>query len=159
MIPLQLAWCRETSADPEGWSESRPSHGQCAVTALFIQDLLGGDLLRTVNEGVSHYWNRLRDGTEIDLTRDQFARWEPGEIEVRTRGYAISFEPTVRRYRILLDQIGLGGGAHDPRCASLLGQGCDCRSPWAGQCTCDKPSDDITTSHRPWCGEPDRTAQ
>jgi hypothetical protein len=46
---------------------------------LTVHDLLGGELLiaevlRTdgSRQGV-HYWNLLPDGTEIDLTREQFA--------------------------------------------------------------------------------------
>jgi hypothetical protein len=64
------------------WSEANPSRGQCGSTALTIHDLLGGelliaDVLRTdgSRQGV-HYWNLLPDGSEIDLTREQFASIE-----------------------------------------------------------------------------------
>jgi hypothetical protein len=33
-------------------------------------------MLRTVNEGVIHCWNRV-DDIEIDLTHDQFDTWAP----------------------------------------------------------------------------------
>jgi hypothetical protein len=56
-----------------------PSRGQCGSTALVIHDLLGGELLIAEvlrsdgsRQGV-HYWNLLPDGTELDLTREQFA--------------------------------------------------------------------------------------
>jgi hypothetical protein len=49
------------------------------VHRLTIHDLLGGELLIAEvlradgsRQGV-HYWNLLPDGTEIDLTREQFA--------------------------------------------------------------------------------------
>ena len=61
------------------WSAANPSRGQCGSTALTIHDLLGGELLIAEvlradgsRQGV-HYWNLLPDGTEIDLTREQFA--------------------------------------------------------------------------------------
>jgi len=55
------------------WSAQNPSWGQCAVTALLVQDILGGGLVRTVVDGFgSHYYNRLPDGRELDLTRSQF---------------------------------------------------------------------------------------
>ncbi len=61
---------------------ANPSRGQCGPTALTIHDLLGGELLlaevrRTdgSRQGV-HYWNLLPDGTEIDLTREQFVSGE-----------------------------------------------------------------------------------
>lgn len=101
------AWGPATSSDPLGWRPERPAHGQCAVTALVMQDLLGGVLLRTVNEGVSHYWNRLPDGTELDLTRSQFDKWSPDEIVERDREYVLSFPETQRRYDLLKERLTL----------------------------------------------------
>lgn len=86
---LEKAWSRRT-AHPDSkrrWSRSQPSIGQCYVTALIVQDLFGGELIRSklqvlgqVENGktagdilaISHVWNRLSDGTEVDLTADQF---------------------------------------------------------------------------------------
>jgi len=54
------------------------------MTALVVQDLLGGDLILAevhvdgIKDG-NHYWNRLPDGTEVDLTGDQFL---PNEVIV-----------------------------------------------------------------------------
>lgn len=73
-------WCRETAAPgcQADWHTRHPSYGQCAVTALLLQDSLGGELMRADVPGFgSHYWNRLADGTEIDLTREQFP---PGTV-------------------------------------------------------------------------------
>jgi len=77
---IRAAWALDTCdpVDADDWSAAHPSRGQCGSTALTIHDLLGGDLLiaevaraNGTRQGV-HYWNRLPDGTEIDLTRDQF---------------------------------------------------------------------------------------
>jgi len=77
---LRDAWCLWTSdpVDQPGWSDANPASGQCASTALVVQDRLGGELLiADVHEadgsrqGV-HYWNRLPGGRELDLTREQF---------------------------------------------------------------------------------------
>ncbi|WP_219105707.1 hypothetical protein [Austwickia sp. TVS 96-490-7B] len=51
------------------------------MSALVIQDLLGGDLLlgEVFVDGQKigyHYWNRLPDGTVVDLTAEQFAEEE-----------------------------------------------------------------------------------
>ena len=64
------------------WSPDNPARDQCGVTAMVLNDLLGGELLRGVVrvDGVQtdfHWWNRLGEGVEIDLTREQFA---PEEI-------------------------------------------------------------------------------
>jgi uncharacterized protein (DUF952 family) len=77
---IRASWSRE-SCDPvdrDAWSPGNPSRGQCAVTALVVQDLLGGELLLAEvhypdgsQQGL-HYWNRLGEGVELDLTREQF---------------------------------------------------------------------------------------
>lgn len=63
------------------WSPENPSRGHCAIAALTLNDLLGGEmLLATVTrDGVEvgyHYWNRFA-GVDVDLTRGQFL---PGEV-------------------------------------------------------------------------------
>lgn len=60
------------------------------MTALVVHDLLGGELIlgdvqvhgRKIGH---HYWNRLPDGTEVDLTADQFC---PGEVVVNGEAVA-----------------------------------------------------------------------
>ncbi|MGY1664757.1 YunG family protein [Geodermatophilus sp. SYSU D00696] len=81
---VRAAWCRETcdGSDLADWSPQNPARGQCGATALVLHDLLGGDLLLAEvllpdgsRQGV-HWWNRLPDGREVDLTRGQFAPTE-----------------------------------------------------------------------------------
>lgn len=77
---IRASWCVWTSdpVDQARWSESNPTCGQCASTALVVQDLLGGDLLMAdvqASDGTPagvHYWNRLAGGIELDLAREQF---------------------------------------------------------------------------------------
>lgn len=101
---LERSWDATTSADPS-WSPEVPSRGQCAVSALVVQDELGGDLLRAIVDGTSHYWNRVADGSEIDATRAQFQRWHPVEEVIRRRSYVLSFPDTRRRYLILRSRV------------------------------------------------------
>jgi uncharacterized protein (DUF952 family) len=77
---IRASWSRETCdpVDHDAWSPENPSRGQCAVTALVVQDLCGGELLLAEvrhadgsRQGL-HYWNRLGEGVELDLTREQF---------------------------------------------------------------------------------------
>ena len=75
---LQRRWCAEISFWPDQWTPDKPSIGQCAVTAMIVHDRFGGEILRTVNEGVVHYWNRV-DDVAVDLTRDQFDSWAPAD--------------------------------------------------------------------------------
>lgn len=99
---------RETSANPEHWTENNPTLGHCAAVALLAQDIYGGELLRASLEGTefaygrSHYWNLLPDGSEIDFTEPQFEGRKPDLTgEVRNREYLLSSEQTKLRYELL----------------------------------------------------------
>lgn len=98
---LRRAWTLDSSASDE-WDARRPETGQCAVTALIVQDHHGGDLLRAIVNGESHYWNRLPDGTEVDLTRAQFdLPLTIGEVVVRESTYVLANPATNERYETL----------------------------------------------------------
>ncbi len=66
---LTRAWSSETSST---WRRDNPACGQCSVTALVVQDVLGGELLKTRVAGAWHFYNRI-DGRRWDLTVGQFA--------------------------------------------------------------------------------------
>ena len=83
-VAIRSSWSRETCdpVDTADWSTQNPARGQCAVTALMLHDLLGGEIVIAdvstadgSRQGV-HYWNRLAGGEEIDLTREQFVDGE-----------------------------------------------------------------------------------
>jgi hypothetical protein len=86
---LRAAWGPDT-CDPhdlQDWRPDNPARGQCGVTALVVQDLLGGDLVLgevfvDQSKVGHHYWNRLPDGRDVDFTADQF---HPGEVIVGGR--------------------------------------------------------------------------
>jgi hypothetical protein len=103
---LAKSWTRATSYDPAHWSRENSAWGQCAVSALVVQDLLGGHLLSGRINGIEHYWNRLADNTEIDLTRTQFKDVESIDgIRYADREYVLSFPQTRRRYYRLLQNV------------------------------------------------------
>ena len=103
---LEAVWSRDTSADPAAWSDQNRAWGQCAVTALIVQDYLGGDLRRGEVGSVSHYWNVLPAGDELDLTRHQFTDdVDIANIEPRTREYVLSHPETARRYSELACEV------------------------------------------------------
>ncbi|MEU0280818.1 hypothetical protein [Streptomyces sp. NPDC006195] len=110
---VRSSWSAETCT-PEfrsRWKNDNPARDQCGVTALVLNDLLGGELIRGevhVNaERVDyHWWNRLGMGIEIDLTREQF-----GPEEIVTGGIVIPRPPVteLRRlreeYELLRDRV------------------------------------------------------
>ena len=68
---LERSWSTETSAcfSPSAY----PSYGQCAQTAIVIQETFGGEILRTTGwHGTgNHFYNRIA-GERVDMTADQF---------------------------------------------------------------------------------------
>jgi len=97
---IHRSWCAATSSDVN-WTPSNPALGQCAVTALVLQDYYGGDLVRVPVHKSSHYWNRL-DGCDIDLTEGQFAALpDRTHAVLREREYVLSFPDTSKRYELL----------------------------------------------------------
>jgi hypothetical protein len=81
---IRASWSAQTCdpVDLAEWSTESPARGQCAVTALVVQDLLGGELLLAEVRNAEgsrqglHYWNRLPGGVEVDVTREQFTATE-----------------------------------------------------------------------------------
>jgi hypothetical protein len=76
---VRSSWDAETCTPDyrSRWSPENPARDQCGVTAMVLNDLLGGDLIRGAVhvDGVRvdyHWWNCLGQGVEIDLTREQF---------------------------------------------------------------------------------------
>lgn len=101
---IRRSWAADTSVDGE-WSPERASRGQCAVTALLIQDVYGGQLIRATVGDVSHYWNLLPGGEEIDLTRSQFDSFDPVNPEIRERAFLLADAHTAARYRLLAERV------------------------------------------------------
>ena len=104
---LEVAWCAETSVDPGMWAPTYASQGQCLVTALLLQRILGGELLGGTINGISHYWNRLSmpggEFLEVDLTRDQFTveGLTPRDVKVVERHHLMADPDVERRYALL----------------------------------------------------------
>lgn len=65
---LGRAWSIETSSK---WLPDNPARGQCSVTALVVQDMLGGEIVKTDVGGAWHFYN-LIDGERQDFSASQF---------------------------------------------------------------------------------------
>ena len=61
-----------SSASSTLWRLDNPAAGQCSVTALLLQEMLGGRILKTRVGQAWHFYNDLGDG-RLDLTAPQFA--------------------------------------------------------------------------------------
>ncbi|WP_422376352.1 YunG family protein [Roseibium sp.] len=67
---LEASWSLKSSTL---WSEDVPAAGQCGVTALVANDVLGADILKTRYGLIWHFYNRI-DGRRHDFTANQFER-------------------------------------------------------------------------------------
>ncbi len=115
-LALKNSWTKESSSDPEKWTPNNPAWGQCAVTALVINDYLGGDIVwnnASLPDGreISHYFNNI-GGTEKDFTRIQFPTGTtiPSGIPKTkefstTREYVLSYPITQQRYELLKQKV------------------------------------------------------
>ena len=105
---LSKSWSSETCSPSlrNEWSENNPSLGQCAITAMIVNDIFGGKIMRCMASSGSHYYNMIDDKI-IDLTVEQFLGEIPQYEEgtERTREYLLSNEDTKKRYLLLLNNI------------------------------------------------------
>ncbi|WP_412077291.1 alpha/beta fold hydrolase [Streptomyces xanthophaeus] len=95
---IRAGWSADTCEPADisriAWTAENPAWGQCDITAVVVQDIVGGELvlgevfLDGRQEGY-HWWNLLPGGIRIDLTREQFRRGEtvtPGRVVKRPPG-------------------------------------------------------------------------
>lgn len=65
---LSISWSIESSSK---WSIVNPAMGQCGVTSLVVNDLLGGEILKTKLPDGWHFYNFI-NGNRYDFTASQF---------------------------------------------------------------------------------------
>jgi len=108
---LHHSWGPDTCAGWEtyGWDPKSPAFGQCAVTALVVQDFIGGKIVKDPEH--DHYWNVLNDGTEVDLSREQFNESVKLEAKLdRARDYMLESDRSIEartpeRYDLLKERV------------------------------------------------------
>ena len=83
---LKDAWSQRSSTL---WTAENPAAGQCGVTALVVNDHLGGDILKTRYRDLWHFYNRI-DGEVIDFTDSQFDEMPVYTDEVSDRDEAFA---------------------------------------------------------------------
>lgn len=108
---LDKSWCAETSYY-SGIYNTIPckAFGQCAVTALIVQDMFGGEILRCdTSEGDSHYWNDVPVLGRIDLTTKQFDCYHDipyfADYEIAERDKILENDDTRARYELLKEKV------------------------------------------------------
>lgn len=79
---IRGCWGAETAWTPASWRADNPAAGQCWSTAFVVRHFIGGhivhaEVMPSTKPRLYHAWNRLPDGRNIDLTREQFL---PGQV-------------------------------------------------------------------------------
>lgn len=105
---LYKAWSKETAyrKDRDQWVQSNPSIGQCAITALVVNDYLGGAIVRGLSStGVEHYWNVI-DSKIVDLTYEQYSEgMDFDSNDVVDREFLLSSGDVNDRYNLLKKRL------------------------------------------------------
>ena len=104
------AWCRETAhpSYQQKWSEDNPSYGQCAVTALIVNDLCFAPIYKCKVGRTTHYYNMfLRNCQVIDFTCDQFNGKKIDYLsgELVTREQLLKCKHVKERYDLLKSRM------------------------------------------------------
>lgn len=69
---------KETSHDPDRWTEDNPLWGHCARVSVLVHMFFGGEIVVAkltiphLQIRVNHYWNILPNGKPYDFSRAQF---------------------------------------------------------------------------------------
>ena len=108
---LTHCWSSETAypSCQKDWNENDRSYGQCAITAMLVNDMFGADIYRIkLEDGGTHYFNKI-DHQVIDLTREQFDLYDIpidySNAEKMSREYCGKNENTKKRYELLKSRI------------------------------------------------------
>ncbi|MGD6879631.1 YunG family protein [Bacillus infantis] len=65
---LLVSWSIHSSSK---WTKEKPAKGQCGVTALVVNDILGGTIRKTPLLDGWHFYNEI-NGIRYDFTVSQF---------------------------------------------------------------------------------------
>jgi GNAT superfamily N-acetyltransferase len=80
---LKVSWSIQSSSR---YTSGNPALGQCAVSALVISDLLGGELMKSDLPEGRHFYNCIA-GAKVDATASQFIETSP-----RFQGQTVALE-------------------------------------------------------------------
>lgn len=102
---LRTNWRAETSS-LDNWQSQHPSAGQCAVSAIIVQDYLGGEIKKCAVNGIVHYFNVV-EGAVLDITAGQFGSFDIdyAASRVKTKDEILRYNDTRRRYELLKAKV------------------------------------------------------
>jgi len=92
---------KETAYDPETYVSGMDGH--CFAVAYVVQHYFGGDIVSGRINNERHAWNKLPDGSYVDLTSCQFG----GDGFTPLSNKSTEFRPNTqnRRFKQLLEKV------------------------------------------------------
>ena len=89
----------------EKWNINNPTCGQCAITALILNDYFGGKLGKVYIGNISHYFNII-NGKPVDFTSSQFKHEvDYSNYQLVNRNIMLQNKNTRSRYYTLKRQL------------------------------------------------------
>ena len=108
-MELRKAWCAATAhpSYQRDWTEDNPSYGQCCVTALVMQEIIGGDIYECTMGRRKHFYNMTPDHQMHDFTAEQFPipRDYCKNTKLRTRESLLKNKDIRERYNLLKTRL------------------------------------------------------
>ena len=89
------------------YSDTNPTAGQCAVTAMYLNQKYGYDIYDVLVGKSRHFFNKDADGNIIDYTADQFKTEIPYE-NARKREFKDLYRSCNYRYGLYLNNLSRG---------------------------------------------------
>jgi hypothetical protein len=94
------AWSIQSSTK---WIQENPARGQCGVTALVVNDILGGEILKTETPEGWHFYNRI-NGKRYDFTESQFEE-KPVYLDMPSSRDEAFLDTNMEQYRYLIEKV------------------------------------------------------
>jgi hypothetical protein len=111
IVAVMRCWDKDTTHDPDNWTEENMAYGQCAPTALVVQDYLGGNIRQgTTKSGHKHFWNYVQisdtwfilDVSEVQFVDDEINHYD---FKSRSRNSLLKIKHVKDRYEILHSRV------------------------------------------------------
>jgi len=93
---LNKCWSPDSSTK---WTVENPARGQCSVTALVINDVFSGGIMKTMIDNEWHFYNFI-DNERVDFTASQF----PCKInydDIKCKRVDASFDTDLKKFQYL----------------------------------------------------------
>lgn len=85
------------------WTKENPARGQCGVTAIVVNDLLGGEILKTETPDGWHFYNRI-NGKRYDFTESQFQE-PPNYLDIPSSRDEAILDTNMEQYKYLKESV------------------------------------------------------